>query len=129
MRWLPLLLLVSCVIPTGMDFDNEYDIIEWVSTHIDYVTDEQAWGVADYWQTAAETLKRRKGDCEDFVILDMVLLDEIGVESFMVLIPEHAILRIGHSYWWTIIGTEEPRPDDIIMELGLPAVRALTGVR
>lgn len=58
-------------------FDN---IRDWVATNIDYISDEKRWG-KDYWQTPAETLSYRTGDCEDFSILLCTLLRTYGIDA------------------------------------------------
>jgi len=56
-------------------------IRDWVAYNIDYVSDEEKWGVTDYWQTSEETLSSRTGDCEDFAILLCTLLRAYGIDS------------------------------------------------
>ena len=58
-------------------FDN---IRDWVAINIDYISDEKRWG-KDYWQTPAETLSYRTGDCEDFSILLCTLLRSYGIDA------------------------------------------------
>lgn len=58
-------------------FDN---IRDWVAANIDYISDEKRWG-KDYWQTPAETLSYRTGDCEDFSILLCTLLRTYGIDA------------------------------------------------
>jgi hypothetical protein len=48
----------------------------WVDNNIDYVPD-----VDGHWQTPAETLSRRAGDCEDYAILLCSLLRAYGVPA------------------------------------------------
>jgi len=42
--------------------------------------DAQIWGQADYWATPLETLGKRWGDCEDFVIGKYFSLIHLGVD-------------------------------------------------
>lgn len=73
--------------------DNEFpyiegtqeSILEWVSDNITYKDDKDTWGISDYWQTPEETMLLRTGDCEDFTILAMALLNSIGIYSELVL--------------------------------------------
>ena len=59
-------------------FDN---IRDWVAANIEYKTDEEQWGVDEYWQTPEETLSLRTGDCEDFAILLCTLLRAYGIDE------------------------------------------------
>ena len=49
-----------------------------VNSGITYQSDMQQFGVDDRWQSAAETLKSGKGDCEDIALLKMALLEKLG---------------------------------------------------
>ncbi len=44
-----------------------------------YVSDQNVWGVSDYWATRLEFIGRDKGDCEDYVIAKYFTLRELGV--------------------------------------------------
>lgn len=45
------------------------EIHTWINTHIQYKSD-----TFDYWQSPAETLQLRTGDCEDFALLEKEML-------------------------------------------------------
>jgi len=64
-------------------------IREWVAANIDYMSDEERWGIEEYWQTPEETLSLRTGDCEDFAILLCTLLRAYGIDE------EHIYVAIG----------------------------------
>lgn len=51
----------------------------WVNTRIAFGDDREIYGKADYWASAAETLRRGVGDCEDFAIAKMELLSALGI--------------------------------------------------
>ena len=51
----------------------------WVNRNIAFGEDRDVYGRADYWAPAAETLRRRIGDCEDFAIAKMELLSALGI--------------------------------------------------
>ena len=74
-----------------------------VNAYVTYRRDAETWGVTDYWATPRETLARRTGDCEDYAILKMALLRDLGVAetdmSLVVLRDEsrgvfHAVLSL-----------------------------------
>lgn len=46
---------------------------------IEYGEDNEVWGRDDYWATPLETLRRQRGDCEDFAIAKYFTLIKIGV--------------------------------------------------
>jgi predicted transglutaminase-like cysteine proteinase len=56
-------------------------IRDWVAANVEYKSDEEQWGVEDYWQTPEETLTLYAGDCEDFAILLCTLLRAYGIPA------------------------------------------------
>lgn len=46
-----------------------------------YHSDQEVWGVSDYWATRLEFVGKDKGDCEDYVIAKYFTLKELGVPS------------------------------------------------
>jgi predicted transglutaminase-like cysteine proteinase len=54
-------------------------INQFFNRHIEFATDEQAWGQVDYWASPLESLHRRRGDCEDYAIAKYFSLLSIGV--------------------------------------------------
>ncbi len=79
--------------------------------HITYETDMEVHGVNEYWNFPLETLYLGKGDCEDTVLLSMILLHHMGFDTAMlVYFPEvgegHAALGLvmdevsGSEYWY-----------------------------
>jgi len=67
-------------------------IRDWVTDNtdnIEYMSDEEQWGVDDYWQTPEEALSLGTGDCEDFGILLSSLLRAYGINE------EHVYVALG----------------------------------
>jgi hypothetical protein len=64
--------------PTKDGFDA---IRDWVAANVEYKSDEEQWGVEDYWQAPEETLTLYTGDCEDFAILLCTLLRAYGIPA------------------------------------------------
>jgi len=71
----------------------------WVNEHIRFVDDQGA----DSWSDAANTLIRGTGDCEDYAIAKMALLQRLGVpadDMFLVIVrdrlrqADHAVLAV-----------------------------------
>jgi predicted transglutaminase-like cysteine proteinase len=50
----------------------------WVYSNIKQSSDDDLHGVNDYWQTPAETLALKAGDCEDFAILLVSMMRAYG---------------------------------------------------
>jgi predicted transglutaminase-like cysteine proteinase len=76
---------------------------QWVNDRIQFTDDLRLAGQADRWASAAESLQRRRGDCEDYALAKMQLLDALGFESdrmYLVLVrdlvrrADHAVLVI-----------------------------------
>ena len=61
---------------------SDFDAIrEWVATSIYYKSDEENFGVTDYWQFPVETMERGSGECKDFATLLCSLLRASGVPA------------------------------------------------
>jgi predicted transglutaminase-like cysteine proteinase len=63
----------------------------WVFSNIQQTSDEALHGVNDYWQTPAETLSLKAGDCEDFAMLAVSMLRAYGVPK------DQAYVAIGYD--------------------------------
>jgi len=55
-------------------WENLEALYDYVATYINYKSDEEVWNKPDYWQTPAESLRLKTGDCEDQAILLCSLL-------------------------------------------------------
>ena len=75
----------------------------WVNRRIDFTDDARAGGRADHWQTASESLRRGRGDCEDYALAKLQLLAALGVprdDLYLVLVrdlvrrQDHAVLAV-----------------------------------
>lgn len=97
-----------------------------VNAYVAYRRDADTYGVIDYWATPQEILKRRAGDCEDYAILKMALLRELGVAetdmAVVVLRDErrgvyHAVLSLRTASGHLILDNVR---DDILSDRELP---------
>jgi hypothetical protein len=92
--------LQSILQKEAVAFNDFEKLRDWVSSYISYQSDQDVYGVSEYWQLPAETLELRTGDCEDFAILLCSLLRAYGVPSDMVYVAlgfEEGQTR-GHAY-------------------------------
>ena len=78
-------------------------INSWVNHAITFADDSKTYGVADHWASASESLRRGRGDCEDFAIAKMQLLRAAGVpqrDLYLVIVKDlirhadHAVLAV-----------------------------------
>ncbi|MGA0604090.1 transglutaminase-like cysteine peptidase [Caulobacter sp. KR2-114] len=74
-----------------------------VNQAVTFTSDIQQYGVDDYWATARETLTSGRGDCEDFAIAKLQLLEALGVspDSLYLVVArdldrqaDHAVLAV-----------------------------------
>jgi len=61
-----------------------------------YISDQQHWGLADYWATPVEFLATNGGDCEDYAIAKYFTLRELGVPDEKLRIT---YVKAGRSQW------------------------------
>lgn len=62
-------------------FDKLSIVNALVNRSITYAPDKRVYGQLDHWADGAETMRMGAGDCEDFAILKMSLLREMGVPA------------------------------------------------
>ena len=75
----------------------------FVNSRVAFVNDIQQYGVSDRWMPAAETIRRGRGDCEDFAIAKLQLLRYAGFadkDLYLVILrdvarrADHAVLVV-----------------------------------
>ena len=77
------------------------DYFAWLKANIAYVPDTE-----DVWSDPAETLRRRRGDCEDYAFLTKEVLHVLGSDAQVLILDrgraQHAvcIFRNGSHYAW-----------------------------
>lgn len=71
------------------DISKAYYVMQFMERNIYYNTDRDIYASDDYWATPVETLYLRTGDCEDRSILACSILYAMGLESALLIFPEH----------------------------------------
>jgi predicted transglutaminase-like cysteine proteinase len=63
-----------------------------------YILDPANWGIADYWETPFQFL-RRSGDCEDYAIAKYMALRalEVPKEALRIVVLQDLNLRLAHA--------------------------------
>lgn len=61
------------------ELDRIDAINRYVNRRVKFVNDTQQFGRADHWSTAGDTLRRGRGDCEDYAIAKLQLLRAAGM--------------------------------------------------
>lgn len=79
---------------SGIDVTCGQFISHFVQKAIDYKSDLETKSQIDYWKYPLETLYDGYGDCEDGSILLAALLDAVGYDAGIYLIPSHAVAAI-----------------------------------
>jgi predicted transglutaminase-like cysteine proteinase len=71
----------------------------WVNAHITFATDRSRLGPTDQWSSARETLRRGTGDCEDYAIAKMKLLEAAGIarSDLYLVIARDLVRRADHA--------------------------------
>ena len=85
------------VAPGDWSFEDLCMINEWMHLNIEYVSDAEQYGQEEYVASPDETLRTRKGDCEDHVLLVGSFCEAIGLEVRTVLMPEVKAGEGGHA--------------------------------
>ena len=75
----------------------------YVNDRVAFVDDRRQFGRADMWSAASDTLRRGRGDCEDYAVAKMQMLRAAGIPSkdiYLVLVrdlvrmADHAVLVV-----------------------------------
>ena len=53
----------------------------WVNARIKFTEDRTEYGESDHWTNGADTIRRGRGDCEDYALAKMQLLRAIGFSA------------------------------------------------
>ena len=71
----------------------------YVNARVSFVDDSRQYGVADLWTSAADTLRRGRGDCEDYAIAKLQLLRRAGFaeKDLYLVILRDALRRADHA--------------------------------
>jgi len=65
---------------------------------VPYFTDQQLWGVEDYWATPVEMLGAFGGDCEDYVIAKYLSLKELGIPIDRLRLTYVNAIKLGEAH-------------------------------
>jgi hypothetical protein len=84
-----LIVITSCSL--GFDVEEEQPIDKhfktvheawiWIARNVEYVSDRDVHGKEEYWQYPWETYQMKTGDCEDYAILFMYFMEDMGIKS------------------------------------------------
>lgn len=84
----------------GLDQGGKIGLINsWVNRRVSFIDDSVRYHVADRWATATETLRAGQGDCEDYAIAKMKLLEAAGVarNDMFLVIAKDLVRRADHA--------------------------------
>ena len=123
----PLLLIAS-----RSDAPTQLRLIHrFFNQHIEFVTDQRAWGQVDYWASPLEALQHGQGDCEDYAIGKYFSLLSAGMSAARLrLVYVRAQLDDGAAQAPMVLayyppeGVEPLIPDNLVDDI-LPASRRL----
>lgn len=79
---------------------DRLEAVNWyVNRRVRFVDDQRQYGRADVWASAADTLSRGRGDCEDFAIAKLQLLRRAGVadRDLYLVIVKDLVSRADHA--------------------------------
>lgn len=71
----------------------------WVNRHVAQATDRALYGQGDHWASLQETARLGRGDCEDYAIAKMQLLEAAGFpgKDLYLVVVYDALLRQEHA--------------------------------
>ena len=78
----------------GLSEENKTDLIISFIQNMDYTLDPDSKGLTEYPRFPVETLVDEGGDCEDTGILMASLLDDMGYNVSLILMPDHLAVGV-----------------------------------
>ena len=71
----------------------------YVNRHVQFVDDSRQYGKADLWSAASETLRRGRGDCEDYAIAKLQMLRAAGIadRDLYLVVAKDLVRRSDHA--------------------------------
>jgi predicted transglutaminase-like cysteine proteinase len=71
----------------------------WVNAHIAFVEDRSQYGQNDHWATGVDSIRRGRGDCEDYALAKMQLLRAAGfsADDIYLSIVKDLVRRADHA--------------------------------
>jgi predicted transglutaminase-like cysteine proteinase len=93
--WRPLLRSIA-----GMARTEQIQAVNnWVNARVAFTDDARRKGRSDVWSGASDTLRRKRGDCEDYAIAKMKLLEAAGVDrsDIYLVIVDDLVRRADHA--------------------------------
>ncbi len=91
----------------SVDYDED-ELLNMVITFVqslDYVSDYESKGQAEYPKYPVETLREKGGDCEDLAALLTSLFKALGYDSCMLMFPDHMATGIAPKSGSSFSGT------------------------
>ncbi|MFZ6874264.1 transglutaminase-like cysteine peptidase [Undibacterium sp. Di27W] len=87
----------------GRSVDAQYEmpVLRQVNdfyNHVPYFSDQEHWGVEDYWATPVEFIASWGGDCEDYAIAKYMTLKDLGIPTERLRITYVRAIRIGETH-------------------------------
>lgn len=101
------------IVKSVKDKTNDEKMIfcqNWVKNNIGYVSDSILYKVTEYWADALETLKNKRGDCDDGAILMANLAVASGIPYWRVRINAGDVPEGGHAYLTYLSDDELKKP-------------------
>ena len=93
----------SAAYAVSLQDSSELDRIEavnrYVNGRVEFVDDSRQYGRADLWTAASDTLKRGRGDCEDYAIAKLQMLRAAGFSNrdLYLVIVKDLVRRADHA--------------------------------
>ena len=71
----------------------------YVNQRVQFVDDSRQYGQADLWSAASETLRRGRGDCEDYAIAKLQMLRAAGISDrdLYLVVAKDLVRRADHA--------------------------------
>ena len=95
---------------------------DFFNQHIEFVDDDDLWGVVDYWATPLELLAKGAGDCEDYSIAKYFTLVELGVPDEKMRITYVKAIELNQAHM-VLTYFDKPGAIPVVLDNLIPAIK------
>lgn len=91
------------------------NIQNWVAENIEYKSDRELWGKADFWATPAETWNLRAGDCDSIhIFMAWAVYELLGLPTYLLIINKswllaHGVMTYRDGEDWVLINYRQTK--------------------
>ncbi len=106
----------------NLSTQQKLEVVNHFFNKLRFVSDEEHWGVRDYWATPVEFLATDGGDCEDFAIAKYFTLRALGVPTSRMRITYVKAITLNEAHM-VLAYYPSPGADPLVLDNLIPQIK------